>query len=162
MNNINTPSCTKLWTSQRNITKLPASGQLIIWFKSSHSFISHDSLRSSHSSLSEYRTFKCCKSDLQEPLSNEETIPEFMSRGDLDYKEPSVTWAVCVHHVDFFFKKFVNIHCSAYLKCSFIYTFLSYTITAPPLLSQKLTLQETGKTSECVWKAQARQRTTQC
>lgn len=44
MKNINTSSCTQLWTSQTNITKLPASGQLIIWFKSSHSFISHDLL----------------------------------------------------------------------------------------------------------------------
>lgn len=55
----NGSSCTKFCT-QRNFTKLPASGQLIIWFKSSHSFISHDLSEGSSSLLFEYRTFKCC------------------------------------------------------------------------------------------------------
>lgn len=57
---INGSSCTKFCTSQRNFTKLPASGQLIIWFKSSHSSISHDLSEGSSSLLFEYRTFKCC------------------------------------------------------------------------------------------------------
>lgn len=98
---INTSSCTKLWTSQRNITKLPVSGQLIIWFKSSHSFISHDLSESSPSLLFEqYQPFIGCQWDFTGTLIKRRSHPGALAqKKDLDNRNPH--WALCAHHVVF-------------------------------------------------------------
>ena len=80
--------------------------------------------------LNDIRLLKCCQLNLQEPLSNEEAIPEFVPQGrTLDYREPWVTWAVCAHHGDF--KLCVNTSfciLNTYVH-QYIFFFLSYTIT---------------------------------
>lgn len=67
---------------------------------------------------------------------------------------------VCPSRRLLFKKLVVNIHHSAYLKYRFMYTFLSYTITGTCITSAEINSAGTGKTCECVRKAQAQRQWT--